>query len=101
MLPKMPFGQLGQTITVVNKSGKVVSTVSPHRQTTPPYTANSCSQSKQLVNVWKEAKAAYRERKAEINANRSVEFEERRARKALQHITLEDDGVSRTSSKRS
>ena len=43
---------LGQTITVVNKSGKVVST------------------SKHLVNVLKEAKSAYRERKAELKAQR-------------------------------
>ncbi|KAL8963573.1 MAG: hypothetical protein Q9183_004993, partial [Haloplaca sp. 2 TL-2023] len=56
---------IGQTIAVVDKSGKVVST------------------SKHLVNVFKEAKAAYRERKAEIVAGRQYELEEKRARRAL------------------
>jgi hypothetical protein len=79
----MPLGQLGQTITVVNKSGKVVST------------------SKQLVNVWKEAKAAYRERKAELAATRTADIEEKKVRKAIKHVTLEDDNVSRSSSRAS
>ncbi|KAF2434221.1 hypothetical protein EJ08DRAFT_693763 [Tothia fuscella] len=75
---------IGQTITVVNKSGKIVST------------------SKQLVNVWKEAKAAYRERKAELQSTRTADFEEKKARKAIKHVTLEDDDVrSHTSSRAS
>ncbi|KAF2136469.1 uncharacterized protein K452DRAFT_259072 [Aplosporella prunicola CBS 121167] len=64
---------LGQTITVVNKSGKVVST------------------SKHLVNVFKEAKSAYRERKAEIKAVRDAEIEEKRAQRALEDFHIDDD----------
>jgi hypothetical protein len=94
----MPFAQ---TITVVNKSGKVVSTVSHlPLHAASPFT-NESSQSKQLVNVWKEAKAAYRERKAEIAATRDADFEQKRARKALKHVRLDDDNVSRTSSRAS
>ncbi|KIW04421.1 uncharacterized protein PV09_04693 [Verruconis gallopava] len=73
---------LGQTITVVNKSGKIVSS------------------SKQLVNVWKEARAAYRERKAEIEAYREAEFERKRAERRAQK-QLEGDAASRASSHRS
>ncbi|KAJ9640450.1 hypothetical protein H2199_005989 [Coniosporium tulheliwenetii] len=78
----MPIA-LGQTITVVNKSGKVVST------------------SKHLVSVFKEAKSAYRERKAEIKAVRNAEYEEKKARKALKALEVNDDTHSRTSSKAS
>ncbi|KAI4226357.1 MAG: hypothetical protein LQ349_006889 [Xanthoria aureola] len=69
---------LGQTIAVVDRSGKVVST------------------SKHLINVFKEAKAAYRERKAEIVAGRQFELEEKRARRAIKAGTI-DDGSSRVS----
>ncbi|KAF2837631.1 hypothetical protein M501DRAFT_937240 [Patellaria atrata CBS 101060] len=64
---------LGQTITVVNKSGKVVST------------------SKHLVNVFKEAKSAYRERKAEIQAARDAEIEQKRTQRAFKAMTIQDD----------
>lgn len=74
---------LGQTVTVVNKSGKVVST------------------GKHVVNVFKEAKSAYRERKAEIKAVRDAEFEQKRAQKALEKLAIEDDHASQTSSRRS
>lgn len=76
---------LGQTITVVNKSGKVVSS------------------SKHLVNVFKEARSAYRERKAEIRVTRSSELEEKKARKRLETLTIADgdDTASRASSRRS
>ncbi|KAL8736806.1 MAG: hypothetical protein Q9166_000172 [cf. Caloplaca sp. 2 TL-2023] len=70
---------LGQTIAVVDRSGKVVST------------------SKHLINVFKEAKAAYRERKAEIVAGRQYELEEKRACRALKAGTIDDDGPSRAS----
>ncbi|KAL8776465.1 MAG: hypothetical protein Q9213_008261 [Squamulea squamosa] len=70
---------LGQTIAVVDRSGKVVST------------------SKHLVNVFKEAKAAYRERKAEIVAGRQYELEEKRARRALKAGKVDDDGSSKVS----
>lgn len=74
---------LGQTVTVVNKSGKVVST------------------GKHLVNVFKEAKSAYRERKAEITALRDAEESEKKALKAIKNLSIEDDKASRTSSRRS
>ncbi|KAK3061669.1 hypothetical protein LTS18_005689, partial [Coniosporium uncinatum] len=67
------LGELGQTITIVNKSGKVVGT------------------SKHLVNVFKEAKAAYRERKAELVAKRRVEGDSKQNADRLQRIRLEDD----------
>ncbi|KAK3115329.1 hypothetical protein LTR53_005456 [Teratosphaeriaceae sp. CCFEE 6253] len=78
---------LGQTITIVNQSGKVVKT------------------SKTLVNVWKEARSAYNEKKAELQARRRDEppegkDRERQARKGLQAFTLNDD-ESETSSRRS
>ncbi|KAI4722669.1 hypothetical protein E4T48_01155 [Aureobasidium sp. EXF-10727] len=70
---------IGQTVTVVNKSGKVVST------------------GKHVVNVFKEAKSAYRERKAEIKAVRDAEIEQNRVQKTLEKFTLEDDRASQTS----
>ncbi|EOD49533.1 hypothetical protein GTA08_BOTSDO13788 [Neofusicoccum parvum] len=74
---------LGQTITVVNKSGKVVST------------------SKHLVNVFKEAKSAYSQRKAEIQAVRDGELEQRRIQLALENYHIDDDRKSKASSHRS
>lgn len=75
---------LGQTVTVVNRSGKIVSS------------------SKHLVNVFKEAKSAYRERKAEIKVLRNAEYApERKARKGIEDLAIEDDGASQTSSQRS
>ncbi|KAK3647445.1 hypothetical protein LTR22_013738 [Elasticomyces elasticus] len=77
---------LGQTITIVNKSGKVVKT------------------SKHLVNVWNEAKSAYNERKAEIKALRRDEADskdrDRKARSRMAALTIEDDVESRSSSRR-
>ncbi|KAL1960126.1 hypothetical protein VTO42DRAFT_298 [Malbranchea cinnamomea] len=66
---------LGQTIAVIDKSGKVVST------------------SKHLFGVFKEARSAYRERKAEIRAERrakQLEREAAEAQRALAAYTLED-----------
>jgi hypothetical protein len=81
---------VGQTITIVNKSGKVVGT------------------SKHIVNVFKEAKSAYAEKKAEIKAHRKakqdLEENELQAQKALRAMTLDDDysdTVSRNGSRRS
>lgn len=71
---------LGQTITIVNKSGKVVKT------------------SQHLVNVFKEAKSAYRERKAEIKAVRDAELEQRRIERRLENLRIED-GQSKRSKK--
>ena len=63
---------IAQTIAIVDKSGKVVST------------------SKQLKNVFQEAKLAYRERKAEILADRKGK-EERRLRKAIKGMSLAEE----------
>ncbi|KAF2210795.1 hypothetical protein CERZMDRAFT_69052 [Cercospora zeae-maydis SCOH1-5] len=76
-----------ETITIVNKGGKIVST------------------SKHLVNVFTEAKSAYSERKAEIQARRRGEREarsrERKARQQLDALVLDDaDHPSRRSSRR-
>ena len=70
---------LGQTITVINKSGKVVST------------------SKHLVNVFKEAKSAYRERKAEIEAERNAAHEAKKLQQGIKAMRLDDDTQSRAS----
>lgn len=67
---------IGQTVTIVNKSGKVVKS------------------SKHIVNVFKEAKSAYAERKAEINARRKREDDEVRAQKKLEKLSLDDDASS-------
>ncbi|KAF2494569.1 hypothetical protein BU16DRAFT_550489 [Lophium mytilinum] len=74
---------LGETITVINKSGKIVSS------------------SKHIVNVFKEAKSAYRERKAEIKAERNAAFDERKALHGVKTMRIEDDVRSRASSRRS
>lgn len=60
----------------------------------------SLSQSKTLLAVFKEAKAAYRERKAEIVAVRHVELEAKKAQRALEQLTIEERSVaSRTKSR--
>jgi hypothetical protein len=94
------MGQLGQTITVINKSGVVVKNVSPSsRSPTPPFSPLTLQlQSKQLINVFKEAKNAYREKKAELKAHREADYDEKQARHKLKHLHLEDN-VSRSSSR--
>ncbi|MCJ1484570.1 hypothetical protein MMC06_004741 [Schaereria dolodes] len=72
---------LGQTIAVVDRSGKVVST------------------SKHLINVFKEAKSAYRERKAEIVAGRHYSQEEKLGRRGPRAHTIVDERSS-TSTRR-
>ncbi|KAK5124887.1 hypothetical protein LTR85_001077 [Meristemomyces frigidus] len=78
---------LGQTITIVNQSGKVIKS------------------SKHLVNIWTEAKSTYNERKAEIKALRKNELDskdgERKARKRLEALRIDDDASSRASSRNS
>lgn len=69
---------LGSTIAVVNKSGKVVST------------------SKHIANVFKEAKSAYLERKAELKAARTNEPDSKHRRPRV-----EDDNPSMVSSRHS
>ncbi|MCJ1463508.1 hypothetical protein MMC07_002116 [Pseudocyphellaria aurata] len=72
---------LGQTIAVMDRSGKVVST------------------SKHLINVFKEAKSAYRERKAEVVAGRQYRMEGKRVQQLKAH-GAEDEPLS-ISSRRS
>ncbi|KAF1935765.1 hypothetical protein EJ02DRAFT_388622 [Clathrospora elynae] len=74
---------VGETITVINKSGKVVSS------------------SKHIVNVFKEAKAAYRERKAEIKAERDAAVREKELSKGVKAVRIDDDTRSRASSRHS
>lgn len=75
---------LGQTITIVNKSGKIVST------------------SKHLVNVFNEAKSAYNERKAELKALRKSEQDVKESRRRLEVLTIaSEDDISETHSRRS
>ncbi|KAL4895018.1 hypothetical protein BDV59DRAFT_159101 [Aspergillus ambiguus] len=63
---------LGETIAVIDKSGKVVST------------------SKHLFGVFSHAKNAYRERKAQLQSERNAKIAEQQALKALQTYTLDD-----------
>lgn len=58
-------------------------------------------QSKHLVNVFKEAKAAYLERKAEVVANRQYELEEKKSRKSQKGAMVDDNrpAASRTHSR--
>ncbi|KAL1966954.1 hypothetical protein VTN77DRAFT_3698 [Rasamsonia byssochlamydoides] len=67
---------LRETIAVVDKSGKVVST------------------SKHILGVFKEARNAYRERKAELlaekHAERQAKIAEREARRAMAALTIDD-----------
>jgi len=73
---------LGQTIAIVDRSGKVVNT------------------SKHLMDVFNEAKNAYRERKAEITGSRQVRIEPSRAPRPRRAFTT-DDRTSVASSHRS
>jgi hypothetical protein len=73
---------LNQTITVINKSGKVVNS------------------SKHLVSVWREAKAAYLSRKAEISAKQARK-DEAQMRRAINRISLSDEHLPRAESSRS
>ncbi|BAE57433.1 unnamed protein product [Aspergillus oryzae RIB40] len=74
-----PFGE---TIAVIDKSGKVVST------------------SKQLFGVFSNAKNAYSARKAQFQSERNAIIAEREALKAIQNYTI-DDAPSVASSRRS
>ncbi|KAJ6095655.1 hypothetical protein N7486_006401 [Penicillium sp. IBT 16267x] len=73
---------LGQTIAVIDKSGKVVST------------------SKQLFGVFSQAKAAYRERKAHFDSERNAKIAEQQALQALATFKI-DDSPSVAPSRRS
>ncbi|RAK97692.1 uncharacterized protein BO80DRAFT_457946 [Aspergillus ibericus CBS 121593] len=73
---------LGETIAVIDKSGKVVST------------------SKHLFGVFSQAKNAYRERKAQFQSERNAKIAEREALRAIENFHI-DDAPSVASSRRS
>ena len=91
------MASLVKTVMVIDQTGKAVTTVSFPRHscssTQRTYT-NNPQQSKQLIDVFKGAKSAYRERKAEIVAGRQYELEEKRARRAHKAQTIDDRSVA-------
>ncbi|KAJ5105387.1 hypothetical protein NUU61_002734 [Penicillium alfredii] len=82
-----PFGQ---TIAVIDKSGKVVSTVwtplSPCHQSL----ILTFGQSKQLFGVFNQAKTAYRERKSQYESERSAKIAEQQALQGLANYQIDD-----------
>ncbi|PYH91076.1 hypothetical protein BO71DRAFT_60555 [Aspergillus ellipticus CBS 707.79] len=64
---------LGETIAVIDKSGKVVST------------------SKHLFGVFSQAKNAYRERKAQFQSERNAKIAEREALRALENYHIDEN----------
>jgi hypothetical protein len=58
-------------------------------------------QSKHIVSVFKEAKAAYRERKAEIKAEREAAYQLKKLNEGVKAVRIDDDVQSRASSHRS
>ncbi|ODM15011.1 hypothetical protein SI65_09506 [Aspergillus cristatus] len=63
---------LGETVAVIDKSGKVVNT------------------SKQVFNIFNNARNAYRERKTQFQYERNAKVAERQAIKAMENFTFED-----------
>lgn len=58
-------------------------------------------QSKHIVSVFKEAKAAYRERKAEIKAEKEAAYQAKKLNEGVRTLRIDDDVQSRASSHRS
>jgi hypothetical protein len=58
-------------------------------------------QSKHIVSVFKEAKAAYRERKAEIKAEKDAAFQLKKLNEGTKALRIDDDVRSRASSRHS
>ncbi|KAF1912019.1 hypothetical protein BDU57DRAFT_564625, partial [Ampelomyces quisqualis] len=58
-------------------------------------------QSKHIVSVFKEAKAAYRERKAEIKAEKEAAYHAKKLTEGVRTVRIDDDVQSRASSHRS
>ena len=76
-----------ETITIINKSGKVVSTVCLPSMSHFFLTRNQTDvsfQGKHLVNIFKDAKSAYNDKKAEIKADHRQRLEFRQAQKLLE-----------------
>jgi hypothetical protein len=59
------------------------------------------TQSKHIVSVFKEAKAAYRERKAEIKAEKDAAYQLKKLSEAPRVVRIDDDLQSRASSRHS
>lgn len=81
---------LGQTIAVIDKSGKVVSTVSQSIYKDPNDSRPNNPQSKQLFGVFHHAKAAYRERKSQYDSERNAKIAEQQALQALANYKIDD-----------
>jgi hypothetical protein len=83
---------LGQTIAVIDKSGKVVSTVCQpqYKYLDTPRLVLTAFQSKQLFGVFSQAKAAYRERKSQFDTERNAKLAEEQALQALAHYKIDD-----------
>ncbi len=95
---------IAHTIAVVDKSGKVVSTV---RRSPAELSSSDPSlivlQSKQLRNVFMEAKIAYQERKAEIVADRKAKAgskHDKDLRRAMTDLRIDDSRSDRSSTSR-
>ncbi|KAH7069931.1 hypothetical protein BKA63DRAFT_421245, partial [Paraphoma chrysanthemicola] len=58
-------------------------------------------QSKHIVSVFKEAKAAYRERKAEIKAEKEAAYQAKQLNEGVRALRIDDDVQSRASSRHS
>lgn len=67
-----------ETIAIVNKSGKLVGSVSNMSMTSQSLLRNT--QSKHIVNLFKDAKDAYQEKKAELQAEHKRKDRDRMAR---------------------
>jgi hypothetical protein len=67
----------------------------------PDKPRTNSAQSKHLVSVFKEAKAAYRERKAELKAEKEAAYQAKKLSEGVRSIRLDDDVQSRASSHRS
>ena len=73
---------LMETVTIINKSGKVVSTVSQHViSPTHPLTSE---QGKHLINIFKDAKEVYNEKKAALQNEHHARIKAKSAQKLIQ-----------------
>lgn len=73
-----------ESITIINKSGKVVSTVSKAPESLSHYCVLIAAQGKHLVNIFKEAKEAYAEKKAALHAEHHSRIRDKNAQKLKQ-----------------
>jgi hypothetical protein len=81
-----------ETVTIINKSGKVVNTVGSR------FTVSNCeleltrhAQGKHLVNIFKDARGAYAEKKEAMRAEHKAKVEFKQAQKLLEARNHHDD----------